>query len=268
MHESPIALDRSSSAAFTPSRITVEAQGLGCRFDDGLWIFRSIDLKLRAGEIAVLAGRNGVGKTILAKHLAGLIPPTEGRVLAEGKDLSSIAGSIAPHVGYVFQDARLQTVGDTVVDDVLFGPTCLGLEADEALEKAQSALDSCGLADKAKHFVHDLSGGELRRLAIAGVLAMRPKTLILDEPFANLDPAGVRDILELVRDLAMSGMALLVISHEIEKVLGLASSFAVMDAGRIVLSGDPESVLREGVEAFGLRDPFRPRTGIADLAWL
>jgi biotin transport system ATP-binding protein len=260
---SPIPADSSVSP-----RVILEAQGLGHCFGEGTWIFRSIDLKLRAGEITVLAGRNGVGKTILAKQLAGLLSPSEGRVLVEGKELAKIAGSIAPHVGYVFQDARLQSVGDRVFDDVLFGPTCIGLSSAEALERTRLAIDACGLADKVDVFVHDLSGGELRRLAIAGVLAMRPKALILDEPFANLDPAGVREVLKLARDLAEGGICLLVISHEIEKVLGLATNFVVMDAGRIVLSGDPASVLREGIEAYGLRDPFKSRRGISELSWL
>ena len=249
-------------------RVILEAQGLGQRFGEGAWIFRSIDLKLRGGEITVLAGRNGVGKTILAKQLAGLLSPSEGCVLVGGKQLTSISGSVASYVGYVFQDARLQSVGDRVFDDVLFGPTCIGFPRDEALRRAKLAIEACGLDEKADSFVHDLSGGELRRLAIAGVFAMSPKALILDEPFANLDPAGVRDVLKLARDLAEGGIALLVISHEIEKVLGLATSFVVMDAGRIVLSGDPASVLREGIEAYGLRDPFKPRTGISDLSWL
>jgi energy-coupling factor transporter ATP-binding protein EcfA2 len=247
---------------------TLAAEGLGHRFDDGVWAFRSVDIGLRSGEISLLAGRNGAGKTMLAKHLAGLLVPTEGRVLVEGRDLASIEGSAAPHVGYVFQDARLQAVGDTVLDDVLFGPTCLGLPAEEARERARSAIESCGLEGKVELFVHELSGGELRRLAIAGVLAMRPKALLLDEPFANLDPGGVRSVLELLLDLASSGIALLVISHEIEKVLGLATSFVVMDSGKIALSGSPEAVLSAGIESFGLRDPFRPRRGIAELSWL
>jgi biotin transport system ATP-binding protein len=248
--------------------IIVEARGLGYRFDDGIWAFRSVNLELRAGEVSVLAGRNGAGKTMLAKHLAGLSSPTEGRVLFKGRDISSVSGSLAQHIGYVFQDARLQTVGDTVFDDVLFGPTCIGLPREEAGERARNAISLCGLADKAALFIHVLSGGELRRLAIAGVLAMRPSALILDEPFANLDPDGVRSVLELVRDLANDGISLLVISHEIEKVLGLARNFLVMDAGKIVLSGNPETVLRQGLESFGLRNPFRPRDEITELSWL
>jgi biotin transport system ATP-binding protein len=246
----------------------IEARGLGHRFADGIWAFRSVDFEMRAGELTVLAGKNGAGKTMLAKHLAGLLKPTEGRVLIGGSDPDAISGSLASRVGYVFQDALLQAVGDTVLDDALFGPTCIGLPREDALARASEALAKCGLADKAELFVHELSGGELRRLAIAGVLALGPRAMILDEPFANLDPSGVRSVLEIVMDLKRSGTSVLVVTHEIEKVLGLADAFVVMEAGGIALSGSPEAVLREGVESYGLRDPFRGRSSLSELSWL
>jgi energy-coupling factor transporter ATP-binding protein EcfA2 len=246
----------------------LKAVGLGYRFTDGAWAFRGIDYSLPAGEIAVLAGRNGAGKTFLAKHLAGLLEPTEGRVLVSGREMRALRGSRAESVGYVFQDARLQAVGETVIDDALFGPTNLGLIPAEARARAEGALLSCGLAGKRDCFVHSLSGGELRRLAIAGVLAMRPEAVILDEPFANLDRDGVRAVLGIARGMAEGGIAVLVVTHEIEKVLGLASSFAVMDGGTIVLSGEPEAVLSAGIESYGLRDPFRQPPGVGGLQWL
>jgi energy-coupling factor transporter ATP-binding protein EcfA2 len=245
---------------------TLRASRLGHRFADGSWAFRGIDLDLYSGRITVLAGRNGAGKTLLAKHLAGLLAPQEGGVYIEGLDLAAIRGSLAARVGYVFQDARLQTVGETVLDDVLFGPRCLGFP--DARERAESAIRACGLGDKADFFVHKLSGGELRRLAIAGVLAMRPQAIILDEPFANLDPDGIKAVLAVVRDMSGRGMAVLIVTHEIEKVLGLASSFAIMDKGGIALAGSPAEVLAAGIESYGLRDPFRPNETIEDLSWL
>lgn len=249
-------------------RPVLEAASLGHRFSDGSWAFRDIDFSISAGEISVLAGRNGAGKTFLAKHLAGLLEPTEGRVLVSGRDFRGIKENRAALVGYVFQDARLQTVGETVFDDALFGPTNLGLSPDEARSRAAEALDACGLRGMEDGFVHKLSGGELRRLAIAGVLALRPEAVILDEPFANLDLAGVRSVLGIVKEMADAGIAVLVVTHEIEKVLGMARSFAVMDGGRIVLSGEPGEVLAQGIESFGLRDPFRARRGVEGLTWL
>lgn len=246
----------------------LEARGLGCRFADGEWAFRGLDVRLERREIHVLAGRNGAGKTILAKHLAGLMRPTEGRVLSGGADLAALRGSAARRVGYVFQDARLQAVGETVEDDILFGPANLGLGKSEARLRAEEALEACALIPLRKSFVHTLSGGEQRLLAIAGVLAMRPAAAILDEPFANLDRDGVAAVLRVVVAMAESGIAVLVITHEIEKVLGHASRFHVMDGGGLALSGVPGEVLARGVEAHGLRDPFRSPRSVAELSWL
>ena len=244
------------------------AKGVGYRFADGVWACRGIDFSLHAGEIAVLAGPNGAGKSIFAKQLAGLLEPTEGSVFVHEKEMKQIKGSRATTVGYVFQDARLQTLGETVLEDALFGPSTLGLNQEEALERARAALSECGLAGREGSLVHQLSGGELRLLAIAGVLAMRPEAVILDEPFANLDYLGVKSILRVVRAMAGSGIALLVVTHEIEKILGLAALFSVMAEGRIVLTGKPVEVLAEGIESFGLRDPFKPLRDVQDLAWL
>lgn len=249
----------------------LEAKGLGYRFPDGEWAFRELSLALESGEMSLLAGRNGSGKSFFAKNLAGLLVPSEGQVLVEGRELRRLGRSAAAFVGYVFQDVRLQTVGETVLDDALFGPRNLGLPSDEARARAEAALASCGLEPLASAFVQGLSGGELRRLAIAGVLAMGPRALILDEPFANLDPEGVGDIVRLIRSLLEGGMAILVVSHEIEKILGLASSFSVMERGRLVLSGPPGAVLSAGIEDYGLRDPFghgSAASRIEELLWL
>lgn len=246
----------------------LEARGLGRRFPDGCWAIRSIDLALERGEIAVLAGRNGAGKTVLAKHLAGLMEPSEGTVLFDGRPFSAYSTPPAARVGYVFQDARLQLIGDTVEDDVLFGPSNLGLGQEEARDRADRAIVRCGLGERAKAFVHTLSGGEMRRLALAGMIAMGPSVVILDEPFANLDRDGVSSVLRVVADLAAEGIALLVVTHELEKVLGMARRLLVMDGGRIVLSGEPGPTLAAGVERFGLRDPLRKATKIEELSWL
>lgn len=251
-----------------PLEPALRTEALGFRFADGAWAFRGIDFALSAGKIAVLAGRNGAGKTIFAKHLAGLLEPTEGRVFVSGLDLRRVTGTRAEKVGYVFQDARLQAVGETVFDDTLFGPTNLGIPPPQARSRAKSALAACGLVEKMDSFVHTLSGGELRRLAIAGVLAMSPAVVVLDEPFVNLDLEGVRSVLKIAKDMAERGVAVLVVTHEIEKVLGLASDFSIMDGGRMVLSGEPSAILAAGVESYGLRDPFRSRSGLKELQWI
>lgn len=248
--------------------VILEASALGKRFSDGIWAIRKIDFAIGRGEIVVLAGRNGAGKTVLAKELAGLLEPTEGTVRFAGRCFREYAEPPAARVGYVFQDARLQLVGDTVADDVLFGPANLGMSGQEAQERVCRALERCGLAERRDAFVHTLSGGEMRRLALAGMIAMGPEAVILDEPFANLDRDGVSSVLRVVAELAREGVALLIVTHELEKVLGMADRLIVMDGGKIVLSGAPEPTLAAGVERFGLRDPLRKATKIEDLSWL
>jgi energy-coupling factor transporter ATP-binding protein EcfA2 len=250
------------------TKVLLEARTLGRRFPDGCWAVRAIDFAIARGEIVVLAGRNGAGKTVLAKHLAGLAEPTEGIVLFEGRRFSEYSAPPAARVGYVFQDARLQLIGDTVEDDVLFGPANLGIAPREAQERADRAIERCGLGERKRAFVHTLSGGEIRRLALAGMIAMGPSVVILDEPFANLDRDGVSSVLRVVADLAAEGIAILVVTHELEKVLGMSHRLDVMDGGRIVLSGEPGPTLAEGIERFGLRDPLRKTTKVEELSWL
>lgn len=245
----------------------LRAAGLGYRFADGAWAFRGIDFSINAGELSVLAGRNGAGKTFFAKNLSGLIEPTEGSVFVSGVDLGRVPGIKSKLVGYVFQDARLQVVGETVLDDVLFGPTNLGLGPGEARAAAEDALLACGLETKKQNFIPSLSGGEIRRLAIAGVLAMSPRAVILDEPFVNLDWAGVKAVLQIARGMIAKGIGLLIVTHEIEKVIGLAHVFSVMDSGKVVLSGEPAAVLESGIESYGIRNPFRSTSGIEELQW-
>lgn len=246
----------------------LQARGLGKRFPGTAWALREVDFRLAAGELAVLAGRNGAGKTVLAKILAGLLEPSEGEVLFGGAPLLSYPESPAARVGYVFQDARLQLVGETVQEDLRFGPESLGLGAAEAAARAEVAMGLCGLSERRQSPVHALSGGEQRRLALAGVLALSPAAIILDEPFANLDRDGVSSVLRVLKTLVAEGIALLVVTHELEKLLGMADRLAVMDRGRIVLAGEPGPTLAAGIERFGLRDPLRPASSVGDLLWL
>jgi biotin transport system ATP-binding protein len=246
----------------------LEAVTLSHAFAKGRPVLSDITLGFSRGELSVLAGRNGAGKTVLAKCLAGLLEPTSGEVRFEGAGLSGLKGSLATRVAYVFQDARLQVLGDTVLDDLLFGLDAIGLEKEEALDSARRALAAVGLEGKETVIPWHLSGGELRRLAIAAVLALDPPVLILDEPFANLDWASVSEVLEILVELRERGQCLIVLTHELDKVLGLADRLIVLDEGRVFLEGDPGRVLERGIEAHGLRDPLRPHAELKDLLWL
>jgi biotin transport system ATP-binding protein len=246
----------------------LEARNLRLSFDGGPLFLKDASLSLEAGELVVLAGKNGSGKSLLCKLLSGLIEPDSGEVLFGGKKLLSYPGSPALRVGYVFEDARLETLGDRVLDDAIFGPANIGLNKKEALAKGREALELVGLAGKEDSYVYSLSGGEMRRLALAGILALGPAVLILDEPFANLDLPGVRSVLRLIVELRSSGKALLVATHELEKILGLADRLLVMDDGELVLAGSPEAILAQGVDAYGLRDPLRSPSSVRELSWL
>jgi biotin transport system ATP-binding protein len=246
----------------------LEARDLGLSFDGGPDFLKGLSLSLGEGELVVLAGKNGSGKSLLCRILAGLIEPDSGEVLFGGKRLLSYPGSPALRVGYVFEDARLETLGERVLDDAIFGPANVGLGRREAEAKARGALELVGLSGKEDYFVSSLSGGEMRRLALAGILALGPAVLILDEPFANLDLPGVRAVLRLIVGLKESGKALLVATHELEKILGLADRLLVMDGGKLVLAGAPEAVLAQGVSAYGLRDPLLAPASVRELSWL
>jgi biotin transport system ATP-binding protein len=226
-----------------------------------------ISLSFRSGELCVVAGRNGAGKTIFAKCLAGILAPTGGQVLFEGSPLSGLLGSPAIHVAYVYQDARLQILGDTVLDDCLFGLLAIGEGREASLPRARRALAMVNMEGMETRLAFHLSGGEQRRLAIAGILALDPSVIILDEPFANLDYASVRAVLRVIIDLRSQGRTLVVLTHELEKIVGLADRLAILDGGRLVADGKPGESLESGIESFGLRDPRRLSSSIGGLSW-
>ena len=246
----------------------LEAQELNLKLGGGQSLFTKLSLAFREGELAVLAGRNGAGKTVLAKCLAGIIPTKPGRILFRGQTLSKLPGSPATRVAYLFQDTRLQVLGDSALDDARFGPLARGLDPTAATEKARAALELVGLGDKAGRSPIELSGGEQRRLGIASILALDPSVLILDEPFANLDWEGVATLLAVLSALRTQGKTLIVLTHELEKIVGLADRLIVMDSGGIALDGTPARIVGEELEIHGLRNPLRPASGLSDLQWL
>jgi biotin transport system ATP-binding protein len=237
-------------------------------FGNGTRALDGVSFSVNEGEFILVAGRNGSGKTVLMQHLNGLLRPTSGRVFYRGVPVERDTLAVRRRLGLVFQEAESQIVGETVAADIAFGPENLKLSREEIAVRVAEALGSCGLSALADARPSELSGGERRRLAIAGVLAMRAETIVLDEPFANLDfPSVVMVLRELVA-LKAAGKTILVLTHEIEKLAAHATRIIIMSEGRIVRDATPEDALTEGLEAYGLRNPFKPRLSLGDLSWL
>ena len=202
----------------------IEVSHLSHRFSDGGQAIDNISLKIVKGEFVVVAGHNGSGKTTLFRHLNGLLTPNSGDVRVDGISVSSDVLRARQIVGLVFQDADSQIVGETVYDDVAFGPENLCLNPDEVQRRVASALSAVGLEHLADQRPHRLSGGEKRRLAIAGILAMESQVLVLDEPFANLDHSGMKQVLSRIVDLHQSGKTIILSTHDLDKTMGHADA--------------------------------------------
>ncbi len=224
------------------------------RFNDGTDALRGINLAVKPGEFVVVAGPNGSGKTTLFQHLNGLLTPRKGTVTIKGIAVDKDPVAARQQVGMVFQDADMQIVGETVYDDVVFGPENLGLDRDEIERRVRRALAAVDLSTRKNRPSHRLSAGEKRRLTIAGVLAMDPDVIVFDEPFTHLDDRGVCQVLEQMRIWHRHNHTLLVSTHDLEKVIYHADRLVLIHAGRIVADGPPADILPQ-VESYGVRMP-------------
>lgn len=222
-----------------------------------------VNLTIEDGELIGLLGHTGSGKTTLVQHLNGLMKPTEGRVVVDGLDLTAKDVSLLEvrrKVGLVFQYPEYQLFEETVAKDIAFGPKNLGLSSEEIDARVRRAMEQVGLVydEIAECSPFELSGGQMRRVAIAGVLAMQPKVLILDEPTAGLDPAGRRGILSMIRTLhAAGGLTVIMVSHSMDDISTLATRLVVMSKGEMVLTGTPREVFeqQELMQSIGLGVP-------------
>jgi biotin transport system ATP-binding protein len=237
------------------------------RFANGRLGLRDIRLRIPQGAFVVIAGANGSGKTTLLRYFNGLLLAPKGVVMVDGKDVRDDVRMARRKVGMVFQDADSQIVGETVRDDVAFGPENLCWPSEKIQHAVNEALSWVGLTHLADQSPHLLSGGERRRLAIAGVLAMKPQVVVLDEPFANLDFLSVRQTLTHIVNLHASGHTIVVSAHDLEKVIAHAQRLVVLDQGRMAADGAPETIL-PGIETFGIRLPCSVRMGRPLESWL
>jgi len=245
----------------------IQATDLCHRFADGTAVLKDVNLTFDEGEFTVIAGANGSGKTTLLRHFNGLLFPESGSVTVCGKSVRQHPLAARLHVGMVFQDADSQIVGETVYDDAAFGPENLSLARDEIDQRVNQALNAVGLAGFEDKRPHLLSGGEKRRLAIAGVLAMRPRVLLMDEPFSNLDYPATCRVLEHVRQLHEDGHTIIITTHDLEKVAAHAQRLVIMAKGRVVDDGAPAAVI-PGIIRYGIRPPCSVQLGKGIRPWV
>lgn len=232
---------------------------------DALWAIRNINFTLEDGEFLGIAGHTGSGKSTLIQHMNGLIHPTSGHVLVDGSDISdkAKAADIRSRVGLVFQYPEQQLFASSVYEDIAFGPRNMGLKEEEVDIRIREALEQVSLdfdavAEKSPF---ELSGGQQRRVAFAGVLAMRPSILVLDEPVAGLDPAARMDFLDLIAGFHRSGLTVVLVSHSMNDLARLCDRILVLKEGEIFMLGTPEEVFTHGEElrSIGLSAPSAQR---------
>lgn len=220
-----------------------------------------VSLTIAQGEFVAIIGHTGSGKSTLIQQFNGLLQPTEGHIYYKGKDIYEKdykRAQLRGKVGLVFQYPEYQLFAETVLEDVSFGPKNLGLPLLEIQQRAFQAIAAVGLEDTIYDMSpFELSGGQKRRVAIAGVLAMQPEMLVLDEPVAGLDPAGRRELLDMLKKLNEDGMTIVLVSHNMEDVAEYARRIVVMDHGKIALDGDTTQVFRQErtLQELGLEIP-------------
>lgn len=232
----------------------IEAQQVRFSYDaesvDAREVLHGVDLSIEEGEFVALLGHNGCGKSTMAKLFNGMLVPTAGKVLVGGIDTSveETQLDVRRQVGLVLQNPDNQLVAGVVEEDVAFGPENLGIPSEEIRQRVDNALKAVGMYDYRLHAPDKLSGGQKQRVAIAGILAMEPSCIVLDEPTAMLDPQGRREVLDTVHRLNRErGITVVLITHYMEEAAG-AGRVVVMDDGRVLMDGTPRQVFSQ-VEA-------------------
>lgn len=227
-----------------------------------------ISFTIADGEFLGIIGHTGSGKSTLIAHLNALIKPEQGQVIVNGMDISSKDADLVKirrAVGLVFQYPEYQLFEETVEKDIAFGPRNLGISESEMKERVSEAMRQVGLSsDIAERSPFELSGGQKRRVAIAGVLAMRPSVLVLDEPAAGLDPAGRREMLDLIKSIHLSGRTVVMVSHSMDDVGRLCDRLIVLNRGKIAYSGTPAEVFKhpDELDEMGLGVPESVRLAL------
>lgn len=244
----------------------IELYNVSHTFPNGFKSLHNINLKLHKNEFTVLSGENGSGKTVLSFLLNGLYSPSSGKILFDNIDINEQLLEIRKKIGLIFQDSDTQIVGQTVYDDVAFGLENLNFPRGEIDKTVRESLKLLGLESYENRVPSQLSGGEKKRLAIAGILAMQPDYIILDEPFNCLDYPGVRQVLDKLVRLKEMGKSILVITHDLEKVLAHADRLIILQKGCIIRD--------ISAKCYDLKDKLNncnikiPQCKVSEMTWL
>ena len=225
-----------------------------------------VDIETKEGQFIAILGHNGSGKSTLAKHLNAILMPTEGSVWVNGKNTSNPdeLWNVRQSAGMVFQNPDNQIIGTVVEEDVGFGPENLGVPTDEIWQRVEESLKAVGMIEYRHHSPNKLSGGQKQRVAIAGVVAMEPKCIVMDEPTAMLDPVGRREVLKTVHKLRkQKKVTVILITHYMEEVVD-ADKIFVMDHGKVVMEGSPKEIFSKVDELKSYRLDVPQVTILAD----
>ena len=227
------------------NEVHLSIKNLSYRYPDGTHALKNVSMEILKGQKVAIMGPNGAGKSTLFSHFNGLTEPKSGYLEIDGKKMEydkKTLLEIRQKVGIVFQDPNDQLFAPTVKEDVAFGPMNLGLSYEEVEKRVDEALTLVGMEKFKDKTPHHLSGGQQKRVAIAGIIAMKPEIMILDEPTAGLDPQGVDKVLDILNNLNKEGMTIVISSHDIEMVNGFAEKIFVLNEGEILASGDKNEI--------------------------
>lgn len=230
------------------TNIQLSTENLSFTYPDGTRALKNINIEIEKGEKVAIIGPNGAGKSTLFSHFNGLTEPTSGCVKIEGKAISFEKDEllkVRQKVGIVFQDPNDQLFAPTVKEDIAFGPMNLGLSYGEVEKRVEDALKMVGMENYEDKTPHHLSGGQQKRIAIAGIIAMKPEIMILDEPTAGLDPDGVEKVLNIMNQLNKEGMTLIISSHDIDMISKYADKIFILYNGEIIESGNKNKIFSD-----------------------
>jgi cobalt/nickel transport system ATP-binding protein len=226
----------------------IETKNISYHYPDGTQALDKVNFQVEEGKIVALLGPNGAGKSTLFLHFNGILKPSSGCIFIDGTEIKYDKKnliSIRQKIGIVFQNPDDQLFAPTVMEDVAFGPMNIGLPLEEVELRVKEALKKVSMEGVEKKPPHHLSGGEKKKVAIAGILAMQPKIMVLDEPTSGLDPKGASQIMSLLYELNREGMTIIISTHDVDMVPLYASNMYIISKGKIIKKGSPPEVFED-----------------------